>query len=172
MRQGRAPANFIASIHQEGNHTMKKLAAVFVWPHCRHAPHPMGNMDSSVALPTLKSTRTLSQSASTQTASQVSKLPQCTPSIAQPNSLLKTGSIILSLPVMQTTLPQWLWHFPAAARAIRLSILMALPPTEGQLPPTTNNRGGSACLDSLCQFISGAWRVADYAAVRRVVRLS
>jgi hypothetical protein len=33
-------------------------------------------------------------------------------------------------------------------------------------------RGGSACLDSLCQFISGAWRVADYAAVRRVVRLS
>jgi len=30
MRQGRAPANFIASIHQEGNHTMKKLAAVFV----------------------------------------------------------------------------------------------------------------------------------------------
>ncbi|TKB55879.1 MAG: hypothetical protein E8D50_00915 [Nitrospira sp.] len=35
-----------------------------------------------------------------------------------------------------------------------------------------SRRGGSACLDSLCQFISGAWRVADYAAVRRVVRLS
>ncbi|TKB79124.1 MAG: hypothetical protein E8D42_06890 [Nitrospira sp.] len=33
-------------------------------------------------------------------------------------------------------------------------------------------RGGSACLDSFCQFISGAWRVADYAAVCRVVRLS
>jgi hypothetical protein len=33
-------------------------------------------------------------------------------------------------------------------------------------------RGGSACLDSFCQFISGAWRMADYAAVCRVVRLS
>ena len=33
-------------------------------------------------------------------------------------------------------------------------------------------RGGSGSLDSFCQFISGAWRMADYAAVRRVVRLS
>jgi len=35
-----------------------------------------------------------------------------------------------------------------------------------------NLRGGSGSLDSFCQFISGAWRMADYAAVRRVVRLS
>jgi hypothetical protein len=34
------------------------------------------------------------------------------------------------------------------------------------------SRGGSGSLDSFCQFISGAWRMADYAAVRRVVRLS
>ena len=33
-------------------------------------------------------------------------------------------------------------------------------------------RGGSGWLDSFYQFISGAWRIADYAAVRRVVRLS
>ena len=35
-----------------------------------------------------------------------------------------------------------------------------------------NARGGSGWLDSLCQFISGAWRIADYAAVSRVVRWS
>ena len=33
-------------------------------------------------------------------------------------------------------------------------------------------RGGSGRLDSFCQFISGAWRNADYAAVCRVVSLS
>ena len=33
-------------------------------------------------------------------------------------------------------------------------------------------RGGSGWLDSFYQFITGAWRIADYAAVRRVVRLS
>ena len=33
------------------------------------------------------------------------------------------------------------------------------------------HRGGSACLSSLYQFINGAWRVADYAAARRVVRI-
>lgn len=35
-----------------------------------------------------------------------------------------------------------------------------------------SSRGGSGWLDSFYQFISGAWRIADYAAVRRVVRLS
>ena len=33
-------------------------------------------------------------------------------------------------------------------------------------------RGGSGWLDSLGHLLSGAWRVADYAAVSRVVRLS
>jgi hypothetical protein len=33
-------------------------------------------------------------------------------------------------------------------------------------------RGGSGWLDSLGHSLSGAWRVADYAAVSRVVRLS
>ena len=33
-------------------------------------------------------------------------------------------------------------------------------------------RGGSGWLDSLGHSLSGAWRIADYAAVRRVVRLS
>jgi len=33
-------------------------------------------------------------------------------------------------------------------------------------------RGGSGWLDSLFPFLSGASRVADYAAVSRVVRLS
>ena len=37
---------------------------------------------------------------------------------------------------------------------------------------TGAGRGGSCWLDSFCQFISGAWRMADYAAVRRVARLS
>jgi predicted restriction endonuclease len=35
-----------------------------------------------------------------------------------------------------------------------------------------DNRGGSGWLDSLFPFLSGASRVADYAAVSRVVRLS
>ena len=39
-------------------------------------------------------------------------------------------------------------------------------------PVLDATRGGSGSLDSFCQFISGAWRMADYAAVRRVVRLS
>jgi CheY-like chemotaxis protein len=34
------------------------------------------------------------------------------------------------------------------------------------------DRGGSGWLDSLFPFLSGASRVADYAAVSRVVRLS
>jgi hypothetical protein len=33
-------------------------------------------------------------------------------------------------------------------------------------------RDGSGWLDSFCQFLSGAWRIADYAAVRRLVRLA
>lgn len=33
-------------------------------------------------------------------------------------------------------------------------------------------RDGSGWLDSFCQFISGTWRIADYAAVYRVVRLT
>ena len=33
-------------------------------------------------------------------------------------------------------------------------------------------RGGSGWLDSVTPSLSGAWRVADYAAVRRVVRFS
>ncbi len=41
-----------------------------------------------------------------------------------------------------------------------------------QVTPTAEQRGGSGWLDSFCQFISGAWRIADYAAVCRVVRLS
>ena len=36
----------------------------------------------------------------------------------------------------------------------------------------SENRGGSGWLDSLGHSLSGAWRVADYAAVSRVVRLS
>jgi len=36
----------------------------------------------------------------------------------------------------------------------------------------TCERGGSGWLDSLFPFLSGASRVADYAAVSRVVRLS
>ena len=36
----------------------------------------------------------------------------------------------------------------------------------------TDIRGGSGWLDSLFPFLSGASRVADYAAVSRVVRLS
>jgi hypothetical protein len=32
-------------------------------------------------------------------------------------------------------------------------------------------RGGSGWLDSVRPSLSGAWRIADYAAVRRVVRL-
>jgi hypothetical protein len=35
-----------------------------------------------------------------------------------------------------------------------------------------NERGGSGWLDSPGHSLSGAWRVADYAAVSRVVRLS
>ena len=34
------------------------------------------------------------------------------------------------------------------------------------------NRGGSGWLDSVGPSLSGAWRIADYAAVRRVVRWS
>ena len=34
------------------------------------------------------------------------------------------------------------------------------------------DRGGSGCLDSAGHSLSGAWRMADYAAVCRVVRLS
>lgn len=33
-------------------------------------------------------------------------------------------------------------------------------------------RGGSGWLDSVDHSLSGAWQIADYAAVRRVVRLS
>ena len=34
------------------------------------------------------------------------------------------------------------------------------------------DRGGSGWLDSVAHSLSGAWRIADYAAVCRVVRLS
>jgi len=46
---------------------------------------------------------------------------------------------------------------------------------EGRLPDALRisaHRGGSGWLDSLFPFLSGASRVADYAAVSRVVRLS
>ena len=36
----------------------------------------------------------------------------------------------------------------------------------------TNPRSGSACLDSMFQFLSGASRCSAYAAVRRAGRLS
>jgi hypothetical protein len=39
-------------------------------------------------------------------------------------------------------------------------------------PTAREARGGSGWLDSLGHSVSGAWRVADYAAVSRVVRLS
>ena len=38
--------------------------------------------------------------------------------------------------------------------------------------PGIDIRGGSGWLDSLFPFLSGAWRIADYAAVRRAVRFS
>jgi hypothetical protein len=44
--------------------------------------------------------------------------------------------------------------------------------TKQDLSDCIDDRGGSACLDRFCQLISGAWRMADYAAVCRVVRLS
>ncbi len=66
-----------------------------------------------------------------------------------------------------------------------LGIIMAGQPLDHYLdfPPRTHYvhqapfswtvfRGGSGWLDSLFPFLSGASRVADYAAVSRVVRLS
>ena len=41
-----------------------------------------------------------------------------------------------------------------------------------QRPFDLLDRGGSGWLDSLGHSLSGAWRVADYAAVRRVIRFS
>ena len=49
-----------------------------------------------------------------------------------------------------------------------LSLTLADELAWSQVP----KRGGSGWLDSLGHSLSGAWRVADYAAVSRVVRLS
>jgi hypothetical protein len=38
--------------------------------------------------------------------------------------------------------------------------------------PQADGQGGSAWLDSCCQFIGGVWRIADYAGVRRVVHFA
>ena len=37
---------------------------------------------------------------------------------------------------------------------------------------TPDDRGGSSWLDSLGLFLRGAWRIADYATLCRVVRWS
>ncbi|MBM4128381.1 MAG: hypothetical protein FJ247_13825 [Nitrospira sp.] len=48
-----------------------------------------------------------------------------------------------------------------------------LPMSEqAQVQMRNSIRGGSGWLDSIGPFLSGAWRIADYAAVCRVVRWS